>query len=108
MNDNDPITKVEVQIMLEHMKLERQNFQANLKIKSLQRKVSTLQKDVSTLEADVSTLEADMKRVKNKVDVLTDAVIEGFDNTERILSDWEGKPVDIISKQTKNKLERNA
>ena len=80
----------------------------NLEIKALQRDVSTLKKDVSTLQADVSTLEADMKRVDNKIDVLTDAVIEGFDNTERILSDWEGKPVILISKQTKRKLQNPA
>ena len=108
MNDNDPITTGDLQIMLEHIALERRNFQVNLEIKALQRDVSTLKKDVSTLEADVSTLEADMKRVDNKIDVLTDAVIEGFDNTERILSDWEGKPVTLISKQTKRKLQNPA
>ena len=62
--------------------------------------------DVSGLKEDVSGLKTDMKRVESKVDNLTDAVIEGFDNTEQILSDWEGKPVNLIPKQTKDKLQK--
>ena len=117
MRDNDPITRGDLQTLFDHITSERRSVenyvdnkieQVNTKVDALQKGVSTLQKDVSTLKTDVSTLKTDMKRVENKVDVLTDAVIEGFDNTERILSDWEGKPVDIISKQTKDELENTA
>ena len=138
MRDNDPITRGDLQTLFDHITSERRNVenyvdnkieQVNTKVDALQKDVSTLKTDVSTLKtdvstlktdvstlkadvstlkADVSTLKVDMKRVENKVDVLTDAVIEGFDNTERILSDWEGKPVDIISKQTKDELENTA
>ena len=110
MRDNDPITRGDLQTLFDHITSERRSVEnyVDNKIEQVNTKVDALQKDVSTLKTDVSTLKTDMKRVENKVDVLTDAVIEGFDNTERILSDWEGKPVDIISKQTKDELENTA
>ena len=110
MRDNDPMTRGDLQTLLDHITSERRSVEnyVDNKIEQVNTKVDALQKDVSTLKTDVSTLKTDMKRVENKVDVLTDAVIEGFDNTERILSDWEGKPVDIISKQTKDELENTA
>ena len=103
MRDNDPITRGDLQTLFDHITSERRSVEnyVDNKIEQVNTKVDALQKDVSTLKTD-------MKRVENKVDVLTDAVIEGFDNTERILSDWEGKPVDIISKQTKDELENTA
>ena len=136
MNNNDPITKGDLQTILDHITSERRNVenyvnseikQVNTKVDALQKGVSTLKKDVSGLKEDVSVLKTDvsglkedvsglkedvsvlktdMKRVESKVDNLTDTVIEGFDNTERILSDWEGKPVNLIPKQTKAKLQK--
>ena len=136
MRNDDPITKGGIQTILDHITLERRNVenyvnseikqvkseikQVNTKVDALQNGVSTLKKDVSVLKEDVSVLKEDvsvlkedvsvlkkdMRRVESKVDTLTDAVVEGFDNTEQILSDWEGKPVNLIPKQTKEKLQK--
>ena len=70
--------------------------------------VKNLQQKTDALQQGVSNLIKGQEQMENKVDNLTDAVIEGFDNTERILSDWEGKPVDLISKEKKEKLKETA
>ena len=125
------MTNADVQTILDHITSERRKVEnyindelekTNTKVDALQRGVSGLKKDVSVLKEDVSVLKEDVSVLKEDVSVLkedvsdlkedvstlTDAVIEGFDNTERVLSDWEGKPVTLVSKQTRNKLEKNA
>ena len=72
MNNNDPITKADLQSLRDFIRQENRNR---------------------------------IDKLKNKVDNLTDAVIEGFDNTEQVLSDWEGKPINLLSKQTKSQLQ---
>jgi chromosome segregation ATPase len=123
------MSRGDLQTILDHITSERRNVenyvnseikqvkseikQVNTKVDALQNGVSTLKKDVSGLKEDVSglkedvsDLKTDVSDLKTKVDTLTDAVIEGFDNTEQILSDWEGKPVNLIPKQTKAKLQK--
>lgn len=87
MNNNDPITKADLQSLRDFIRRENRKLD-----NSMDEKIESVKKDVANLES--------------KVDTLTDAVIEGFDNTERILSDWEGKSVNLISKQTKDKLQK--
>ena len=96
MRNNDPITKSDLQTILDHVTSERQKVENYIgdALEKTNTKVDALQKGVSGLKKDMSNLE-------NKVDNLTDAVVEGFDNTERILSDWEEKPVNLISKEKK-------
>ena len=69
--------------------------------------VKNLQRKTDALQQGVSNLRKGQEQIENKVANLTDAVIEGFDNTERILSDWEGEPVNLISKQTKSRLQES-
>ena len=124
MSNNDPITKGDLQTILDHVTSERQKVEnyindelekTNTKVDALQKGVSGLKKDMSNLENKVDNLENKVDNLENKVDNLenrvdnlTDAVVEGFDNTERILSDWEEKPVNLISKQKKDKLQKTA
>ena len=117
MSNNDPITKSDLQTILDHITSERQKVEnyiddelekTNTKVDALQKGVSGLKKDMSNLENKVDNLENKVDNIENKVDNLTDAVVEGFDNTERILSDWEEKPVNLISKEKKDKLQKTA
>ena len=117
MSNNDPITKGDVQTILNHITSERQKVEnyindelekTNTKVDALQKGLSGLKKDVSNLDNKVDNLDNKVDNLENRVDNLTDAVVEGFDNTERILSDWEEKPVNLISKQKKDKLQKTA
>ena len=125
MRDNDPLTRGNMQTLMDFIRQENRRLDNRLgdKIDNLDKKIDRVDKKIDTVKADleqkidtldkkVDTVKADLEQkidtLDKKVDVLTDAVIEGFDNTERILSDWEGKPVTLISKQTKDELENTA
>ena len=110
MSNNDPITKGDVQTILDHITSERQKVEnyINDELEKTNTKVDALQKGLSGLKKDVSNLDNKVDNLDDRVDNLTDAVVEGFDNTERILSDWEEKPVNLISKQKKDKLQKTA
>ena len=110
MSNNDPITKSDLQTILDHITSERQKVENYIddELEKTNTKVDALQKGVSGLKKDMSNIENKVDNIENKVDNLTDAVVEGFDNTERILSDWEEKPVNLISKEKKDKLQKTA
>ena len=110
MSNNDPITKGDVQTILDHVTSERQKVEnyINEELEKTNTKVDAIQKGLSGLKKDVSNLENKVDSLENRVDNLTDAVVEGFDNTERILSDWEEKPVNLISKEKKDELQKTA
>ncbi|MCY4552866.1 MAG: hypothetical protein OXC79_04255 [Candidatus Poribacteria bacterium] len=110
MSNNDPITKSDLQTILDHITSERQKVENYIddELEKTNTKVDALQKGVSGLKKDMSNLENKVDNLENKVDNLTDAVVEGFDNTERTLSDWEEKPVNLISKEKKDKLQKTA
>ena len=103
MNNNDPITKGDLQSLRDFIRQENRKLDNSIdkKIEGVKKDVTNLENKVDNLENKVDNLENKVDNLENKVDNLTDAVIEGFDNTERILSDWEGKPVNLLSKQTK-------
>ena len=107
MRNDDSMSRGDMQSLRDFIRQENRKLDNSMdeKIESVKKDVADLKKDVSGLKTDVADLKTDMKRVESKVDNLTDAVIEGFDNTEQILSDWEGKPVNLISKRTKAKLQ---
>ncbi len=44
-------------------------------------------------------------KIAKRIDNLTEAVIEGFDNVENSLSRLEGHQVNVLSHGTQNKLE---
>ncbi len=110
MSNNDPITKSDLQTILDHITSERQKVENYIddELEKTNTKVDALQKGVSGLKKDMSNLENKVDNLENKVDNLTDAVVEGFENTEQILSDWEEKPVNLISKEKKDKLQKTA
>lgn len=117
MNNNDPITKGDLQSLKDFITRENRELDNsfNEKIESVKFDIESVKSDVKNLERKtdalqqgVSNLIKGQEEIENKVADLTDAVIEGFDNTERILSDWEEKPVELISKQKKDKLRKTA
>ena len=101
MRNDDSMSRGDMQSLRDFIRQENRKLD-----NSIDEKIESVKKDVSDLKTDVSDLKTDVSDLKTKVDTLTDAVIEGFDNTEQILSDWEGKPVNLISKQTKDKLQK--
>ena len=121
VNNNDPITKGDLQALRDFIRQENRDLDnsidrkikgiekdvANLgnKVDNLENRVANLEDKVDNLEDKVDNLEDKVDNLEGKVDNLTDAVVEGFSNTEQILSDWEGKPVDLISQQTKTQLQ---
>lgn len=110
MNNNDPITKGDLQSLKDFITRENRELDNsfNEKIESVKSDVKNLERKTDALQQGVSNLIKGQEEIENKVADLTDAVIEGFDNTERILSDWEEKPVELISKQKKDKLRKTA
>ncbi len=114
VNNNDPITKGDLQALRDFIRQENRDLDNSIdrKIKGIEKdvanlgnKVDNLENRVANLEDKVDNLEDKVDNLEGKVDNLTDAVVEGFSNTEQILSDWEGKPVDLISQQTKTQLQ---
>ena len=75
----------DVQTILDHITSERRKVENYIhdELTKTNTKLDALQKDLSGIREDVA-------------------------NTERILSDWEGKPIHLVSKQTQNKLKKNA
>ena len=102
MNNNDPITRGDLQALRDFIRQENRNLD-----NSINRKIEGIEKDVVDLGSKVDNLGNKVDNLGNKVDNLTDAVVEGFSNTEQILSDWEGKPVELIPKQTKIQLQES-
>ena len=117
MNNNDPITKGDLQSLRDFIRQENRRLDNSIDKKiedvkkdvtNLENRFDNLENKFDNLENKFDNLENKVDNLENKVDNLTDAVLEGFGNTERILSDWEGKPVNLISKQTKDKLQKTA
>ena len=87
MNDT-PMTKGDMQTILDHITSERQKTESyvheelekvNNKMNAMQKGISNLKKDVSTLKSDVSTLKSDVSilkegqaRIDNNVTTIAD------------------------------------
>ena len=117
MRNNDSTTKGDLQSLRDFIRQENRRLDNSINrkiegvksdVEGIKSDVKNLQQKTDALQQGVSNLIKGQEQMENKVDNLTDAVIEGFDNTERILSDWEGKPVNLISKQKKEKLKETA
>ena len=65
-----------------------------------------LDEKIDEVNSRLENVENRLENVEGKVDNLTDVVIEGFDNTERILSEWEGKPVKVVSQNKRKKIQK--
>ena len=84
MRNDDSITKADLQSLRDFIRQE--NRKLDNSINRVDEKIESVKKDVAVLKKDMTDVKKDVANLDSKVDTLTDAVIEGFDNTEKGLT----------------------
>ncbi len=97
MNDT-PMTKGDMQTILDHITSERQKTEnyvheelekVNNRMDAMQKGISNLKKDVSTLKSDVSILKSDVSILKSDVSILKEGQAR-IDNNVTTIADELG------------------